>query len=246
MTRWQPPPLPEAAREVVLYPKAMELTRYLRARNWPVAGGYGLFIGMMAVGYFYNVTFVQLGLVDLGMRVLGMSRQAVAMQMAVLALITCLVALGSGWWMQRHGWSTRLLRKLQLALAVVVVQTGLTAVAPHIPSPTAMLAWIVVCSLALGVGVPATFSLTTDLIPVRDRGYVAAAITAVAYFMAAVFSGVWQIAALSRLMLLIMGPGALVLAVVVLLASSGRTFVALWVAELGQNYRLDRFGNGRF
>jgi hypothetical protein len=113
----------------------MELTRYLQARNWPVAAGYGLFIGMMAVGYFYNVTFIQLGLVDLGMRVLDMSRQAVAAQMAILALITCVVALGFGWWMQRHGWSTNLLRKLQLALAVVVVQTVLTAVPPTTSTP---------------------------------------------------------------------------------------------------------------
>ncbi len=224
----------------------MELTRYLQARNWPVAAGYALFIGMMAVGYFYNVVFVQLGLVDLGVRVLGMSRQAVAAQMAVLALLTCVVALGFGLGMQHWGWSTRLHRKLQLALAVVVVQTGLTAVAPLVPSPAALLAWIVLCSLALGVGVPATFSLTTDLIPVRDRGYVAAAITAVAYFMAAVFSGVWQVAALSRLLLLIMTPGMVALGAVVLLASSGRAFVAQWVAELAQNHQQARFGHGRF
>ena len=46
----------------------MELSRYVRARNWPVVAGYLLFTGMMAVGYFYNVTFVQLGLKDLGER----------------------------------------------------------------------------------------------------------------------------------------------------------------------------------
>lgn len=224
----------------------MELTRYLRARNWPVAAGYGLFVGMMAIGYCYNVTFVQLGLVDLGMRVLGMSRQAVAAQMAVLALITCVTALAVGVGMQRRGWNTQLLRKLQLALGVVLVQTGLTAVAPHIPAAPALLAWIIVCSFTLGVGVPATFSLTTDLIPVRDRGYVAAAITAGAYFLAAVFSGVWQIETLSRLMLGMMAPGVLLLGVIVLLAGSGRSFVAQWVQELGRNHRLDRFGNGRF
>ncbi len=224
----------------------MDLICYLRARNWPAAAGYGLFIGMMAVGYFYNVTFIQLGLVDLGMRGLAMSRAAVAAHMAVLALVTAVTALITGWGMQRSGWSTRLERKLQLALAVVVVQTGLTAVAPHIPHPTALLGWILICSLALGVGVPATFSLTTDLIPVRDRGYVAAAITAVAYFLAAVFAGSWQIEALSRLLLRLMLPGTAVLAAIVLLAASGRTFVARWVWELGQNQREARFSHGRF
>lgn len=224
----------------------VELVGYIQARNWPVAGGYLLFVGMMAVGYFYNVTFVQLGLVDLGIRVLSMTRQDVSTFMALLALITCVVALMVGLEMQRRGWGTRLLTKLQLVLVVVVVQTALTAVAPHVSSQTGFVVWIVICSLALGVGVPATFSLTTDLIAVRDRGYVAAAITAVAYFMAALFSGAWRIESLSQLMLLVMAPGALLLGIVVALASVGRTFVAQWVNELAQNHRLARFGKGRF
>ena len=166
--------------------------------------------------------------------------------MAVLALLTCVVALGVGFGMQRRGWGTRLLRKLQLALLVVVVQTGLTAAAPFVASQPQFSLWIVICSLALGVGVPATFSLTTDLIPVRDRGYVAAVITAAAYFAAATFPGGWQIAPFSRAMLWIMVPGVLVLGGIVLLASTGRGSVALWVAELAQNQRRARFARGRF
>jgi MFS family permease len=225
----------------------MDFFLYLKARNWPVVAGYLLFISMMAIGYFYNVTFVQLGLKDLGERLLALPAAAVAQQMALLALITCLVALSFGWWMQRQGWSTRLLLKLQLALGVVVVQTGLTAVAPHVSTPTGFLVWIVICSLALGVGVPATFSLTTDLIPVRDRGYVAAVITAAAYFAAALFPGGWQIEPFSQAMLLIMLPGVTLLGLIVGLATAGRTFVAGWVAELSLNHQqARRFGNGRF
>lgn len=225
----------------------MDFFLYLKARNWPVLAGYLLFISMMAIGYFYNVTFVQLGLKDLGERLLVLPAATVAQQMALLALITCLVALSFGWWMQRRGWSTRLLLKLQLALGVVAVQTGLTAVAPHVSTETGFLAWIVVCSLALGVGVPATFSLTTDLIPVRDRGYVAAIITAVAYFAAALFPGGWQIEPFSQAMLLIMLPGVALLGLIVGLATVGRTFVAGWVAELSLNHQQTRrFGRGRF
>ncbi len=225
----------------------MDFFWYLKARNWPVVAGYLLFISMMAIGYFYNVTFVQLGLKDLGERVLALPAATVAGQMALLALITCLVALAFGWWMMRSGWGTRLLVKLQLALGVVLVQTVLTAVAPHISSATGFLIWIVICSLALGVGVPATFSLTTDLIPVRDRGYVAAAITAVAYFAAALFPGGWQIEPFSQAMLLIMVPGVLGLGLIVGLATLGRTFVSDWVNEVAVNHQLaHRFGNGRF
>ena len=126
------------------------------------------------------------------------------------------------------------------------MQTGLTAVAPHITTSVQFLLWIILCSLALGVGVPATFSLTTDLIPVRDRGYVAAAITAVAYFAAATFPGGWQIEPFSQTMLAVMIPGVLGLGAIVTLASSGRSFVAGWMAEMRQNHQREQFGNGRF
>jgi hypothetical protein len=81
----------------------MELRHYVQARNWPVVGGYLLFIGMMAAGYFYNVTFIQLGLKDLGEHVLGLHAAEVAQQMALLALLTCLVALAFGYGMQQRG-----------------------------------------------------------------------------------------------------------------------------------------------
>jgi MFS family permease len=247
LTGTRTPRLPDGGSGLSLYSEGMDLFWYLKARNWPVVAGYLLFISMMAIGYFYNVTFVQLGLKDLGERVLALPAAAVAQQMALLALITCLVALAFGWWMTRSGWSARLLVKLQLAWGVVLVQTVLTAVAPHISSATGFLIWIVFCSLALGVGVPATFSLTTDLIPVRDRGYVAAAITAVAYFAAALFPGGWQIEPFSRAMLLIMVPGVSGLGLIVGLATVGRTFVSDWVAEVAANHKLEnRFGSGRF
>lgn len=228
----------------------MELGRYLRAGNWPVAIGYVLFIGMMAIGYFYNVTFVQLGLKDLGERALGLPPAVVAGQMAVLAILTGGVALAFGFWQQRHG-PASLLRKLQLALAITIGQTILTAVAPHINSQTTFWLWILFCSPTLGIGVPVTFSLTTDLIPVRDRGYVAAIITAIAYFMAAVFAESWRIEALSRLLLVMMFPGVLILAGIVLPATAGTSlrggaWVARLVAELAQNHQLARFGHGRF
>jgi MFS family permease len=224
----------------------MDLLRYGRAGNWPVLFGYALFTGMMAVGYFYNVTFIQLGLKDLGERVLALPATSVAQQMALLALLTCVTALLFGLTMQRRRWGTRLLLKLQLALGVILLQTALTAVAPHMNSQPAFLAWIVLCSITLGVGVPVTFSLTSDLIPVRDRGFVAAAITAGAYFAAATFPGGWQIESFSRVMLLVMLPGVLVLGAIVVLATTGRSFVAVYIEEMGQNHRQPRFGQGRF
>lgn len=128
-----------------------------RLRAWPTAFGYALFIGMMTVGYYYNVTFVQLGLSDLGGRLIGMDERQVAGSMALMAVLTSLAALGTGWLMQRRGWSAQFITKLRLAFGVVLCQTLLTAVATRVDSAPLFVVWVVATSVALGVGVPATF-----------------------------------------------------------------------------------------
>ncbi len=76
---------------------------FLKSRNYPFVFGISLFVGMMSAGYYYNLTFVQLGLEDLGTRLLGLSATAVARDMALLALLTGIIALTSGRWMTRQG-----------------------------------------------------------------------------------------------------------------------------------------------
>ena len=218
---------------------SMELSRYIKQHAWATVFGYGLFIGMMATGYYYNITFVQLGLVDLGTRLIGMSEPAVARSMALLALLTCAVALLTGWQMQRRGWSQRFIIKLRLAFAVVCCQTVLTVLAPFIRSEVMLLAWLAVCSVALGVGVPATFSMTVDLIPTRDRGYAAALITATAYFVGSVFAAPWRI---ERFSLQLVGPVLLGSVMLGVLAFRRWT----WIETLAQQHNNPAFGQGRF
>lgn len=221
----------------------MWLLHFLRRRNWTAVSGYLLFVGMMAIGYYYNLTFVQFGLLDLGTRLVGMTREGVAVNMTTLAVATTVVAIGAGWTMARRGWSERFCVKLRLAFAVVVAQTALTAAAPLIRSEAPFLAWMLASSVALGVGVPATFGLTVDLIPVGDRGLAAALITAGAYFPAAVFSGVWTIETLSAQMMAIMVPGALALgALAFLRAPRAKAFRR----ALAEQHRRRAFGQGRF
>ena len=45
--------------------------------NWPRWFGIFFFAGKMATGYYYNLTFVQFGLLDLGTRVIGISERRV-------------------------------------------------------------------------------------------------------------------------------------------------------------------------
>ncbi|MBN2472050.1 MAG: MFS transporter [Anaerolineae bacterium] len=217
----------------------MELLRHIKARHWPTVFGYGLFIGMMAAGYYYNITFIQLGLVDLGTRVIGMSKAAVAGSMAWLALITCLVGLLFGLLMQWRGWGMRFVLRLRLAFAVIAAQTLLTALAPALRTEEAFFGWVVATSLALGVGVPVTFSLTLDLIPVRDRGYAAGMVTALAYFVAEVFSTTWTIDQFAGQMLLMMVPGVLGL--------GGLAFLPLpFIQALARQHTDPAFALGRF
>lgn len=212
---------------------------FLRERRWPTIFGYLLFIGMMAVGYFYNVTFIQLGLTDLCRRILGMSEQHTAHSMALLALLSLMVALGFGYWMMKTGRSAHFLLKVRFSFAVVVGQTLLTLLVTQVTSQVALFLWISFASMALGVGMPATFSLTVDLIPRRDRGIVAGLITAGAYFASNAFSSAtWHIQHFRNLSLLVMLPGVLGMAVLVLARLP-------LLDVLAQQHQLPEFGIGR-
>ena len=185
----------------------MKLLTWIREGRWISVLGYLFFIGMMAVGYYYNITFVQLGLVDLGERLLGLSEITLAGDMALMALLTSLTAVGFGFWMKGNRWGTDFVVKLRLAFLVILLQTVLTVAAPRIQDQPQLLIWIILTSLALGVGVPVTFSMTVDLIPAQDRGYAAAVITGLVYAAAPAASGNWQIETFTRQMTWIMPAG---------------------------------------
>ncbi len=219
----------------------MEFPTHVRRRRWTTVAGYGLFVALMVAGYYYNITFVQLGLIDLGTRLVGLSETAVSAWMAALALVTLVVAVATGVTMDRRGWSEQFQTKLRLLFGVVCVQFVLTLVAPSIRTVPAFGAWIVVASIGLGVGFPVSFSLAVDLVPVPDRGYVAAAITAIAYFLANAIPLSWSIDVFSRVMAVAMAPGVVVLAV---LSFAGVDRLDAMLDDLGE--QSERFGVGRF
>ena len=98
----------------------MRLPSAVRDREWSTLAGYALFVSLMTAGYYYdNITFVQLGLIDLGTRLVGLPRDAVSVWMGVLALATVVVAVAVGVTMDRRGWSADVRAKLRLLLGVV-------------------------------------------------------------------------------------------------------------------------------
>lgn len=210
-----------------------------RQPAWISWFGVGLFVAAASAGYFYTLTFVQLGLVDLGARVIGLSEERIARAMALLAGLTTLVALGAGLVMHRRRWSEDFRVKLRLLAVAVILQIVLTAVAPQLRSETGLLAWIVVGSVGLGVGVPSLFGLTCDLVPTRHRGIVAAAVTSAAFLPAAVFSSDWRVEQFAAQLLWLIVPGAVALMVLAFIP---------WpvTAALAEQHHLPEYGTGRF
>lgn len=212
---------------------------YLRERNWPSFFGYLLFVGMMAAGYYYNLTFVQLGLEDFGSRILGLPGSVVARDMAFLAVFTCLFALAFGFWSRRRELYKRFQQKLKIAFGVVLAQMALTLLLPLVGSEAAFLGWLCLASAALGIGVPTMFSMTLDFIPVQDRGLAAALITALAYFGAETFSAEWTFSFFRGRLLWVLGAGTLGLGAV---AFSGHPWLEIW----GRQHQKPEFREGRF
>jgi MFS family permease len=219
----------------------MGLAASVRERRVTPLLGTALFVVLMVAGYYYNITFVQLGLIDLGTRLVGMSETVVSGWMAALALCTLVVAVATGMTMDRRGWSRSLRTKLRLLLGVVILQFALTLVAPAIRTVPAFGGWVLLASIGLGVGFPVSFSLAVELVPVADRGYVAAAITAIAYFAANAYPLAWSIDVFSRLMTAAMLPGMLVLAVL----ASGRVRAVESILTALETQR-EHSGQGRF
>ena len=211
----------------------------IKSRNWPGLFGYFLFIGMMSAGYYYNLTFVQLGLEDFGHRKLGLHPEVVARDMSMLALLTCFIAIGFGLWMQKHGWGRRFILKLRMSFWVVFIQALLTLALHWIGNEAGFLFWLAAVSATLGIGIPVMFSMTLDLIPVRLRGSAAALVTATAYFAAETFSNDWSFEAFRSQSLAILIFGTLGVGLL--------SFVPHpWIGLLAKQHKRPDFRRGRF
>jgi MFS family permease len=205
--------------------------------NWVPLVGVLAFVALLSAGYYYNLTFVQLGLIDLGTRRVGLDPQSVSRVMAVFAVSAFVVAVATGRLMDRRGWSVLLRIKLRILLAVITVQTALTLVVGSVRTSGQYSAWVIAAAIAIGVGMPVTFSFMIDFVAVRHRGRVAAAVAGLAFAVAAVYPMEWRIEEFAPVMAAVMIPGVVLLGVV--------SFVRLrFVDQLARQH--EDFGVGRF
>jgi len=213
----------------------MVLTRHRRIAD---CFGVAMLVGLLAGGYIYNLTLVQIGLPDIATRVLGLDRPGVAWMMAGLAVVTAVSAMTAAVLMLRLRW-TSLRPKLRLAALSATGQALLTTLLGTVGDAVGLWAWVLLAGVLLGMGIPAAFGLVVDLIPVRWRGYAAAASTAVAYGLASTLGGEWRAESFVVLLFPPMTIGA-----VVLLALG---FWRMPFAEiLARNQIAPRYGIGRY
>jgi len=207
--------------------------------RWKALAGISLFVSTMAAGYYYNVTFVQLGLLDLGTNRLGLAETDVTTLMAMFALMTFLASGITALAMTRFGWSSRMRVKLRLAALVVLAQTALTFASDGIHDGTGLTVWLLAAGGVIGVGIPATFGLAVDLVPVRHRGGVAGVITAIAYFAAPLGAYPWTFEHMRLQLLPILAAGTLAVGG---LACIPNRLVDEWAAQ----HRDPAYGVGRY
>jgi MFS family permease len=206
-------------------------------QRWMVAAGYLFYVAVLAAGYYYNLTFVQLGIIDLGTRLVGLTASQVSVVMAGFAVAALVVAVATGRMMDSTRWNSDLRVKLRILFFVIAGQTLLTVTSPLVETPAHLIIWVSVCSATLGVGMPVTFSLMIDLIPIRHRGAIAAVVAGLAFFAAAVYPLQWRLDEFAPVMSILMAPAVVVMAV---LAFGSLRLVAVW------SIQHERFGVGRF
>ena len=153
--------------------------------------GFGVYVAVLTAAYYYNVTFVQLGLTSIGEDRLGLSVELVAAAMGLLAAATLTVTLVSGRLMDQFGLGTELLVKFRVLFGLLVLLLGVTALAPLVSTFPGFLALILGCSALLGTAIPFAFSLMLDLVSPGLRGYAAGTVAGGAFFLAALFPFEW-------------------------------------------------------
>lgn len=217
----------------------MKLGTFVRTGQWAPVAGYALYVVSLTAGYYYVLSFIQLGLTDLALRRAGLSPTAVAVSMGVFGLFTTASAVITGVVLDRRGWGTALYVKFRLLFLVLSGQLVLTVTASFVRTETAFLLWLLVCSLTLGPAIPVAFSLMLDLIPVGDRGYVAAFVAGGAFFFAATVPLDWQFDAFVGTATVVLVPAVFVFG----LLSLKRTAV---IDTLATQHEQATFGVGRF
>ena len=171
-----------------------------------------IMVGMLAGAYIYNVKFIQIGIPALGRDILHLAPLELGAIMASLAILTCIIALIWGFRVDALCWSVE--KKVNAVLIIGIFQLFLTVWAPYIISVAALLFWVLLTSLTLGIGIPISLPLFFELVPPRNRGLIAGLISGGAYSIGNLSIVPWTTYDLMLEAVFFMAPGLLALLII--------------------------------
>ncbi|WP_299235636.1 MFS transporter [Natronomonas sp.] len=174
---------------------------------------FGVYVVVLTAAYYYNLTFVQLGLTDIGVERVGLSPGALAAAMGTLAVATLSVTLVAGSLLDRLGPAVGVRFKFRVLFGVIAAQIAATRAVGAVDSPAGFIAWILAASVLLGTAIPFAFGLLSDLVVPEKRGYAAGAVTALAFSLAAVFPFRWTAGRFAPAAIAVLVPAGLLLGV---------------------------------
>ena len=177
------------------------------------AVAFGVYVVVLTAAYYYNLTFVQLGLTDIGTERVGLSPGELAAAMGTLAIATLSVTLVAGSLLDRLGPAVGVRFKFRVLFGVVAAQIAATHAVGAVDSLAGFVAWILAASVLLGTAIPFAFGLLSDLVAPGKRGYAAGTVTALAFSLAAVFPFRWTAERFAPAAIAVLVPAGLVLCV---------------------------------
>jgi hypothetical protein len=156
---------------------------------------YIFITSMLTANYISGVKLVQWGIPSLGRDNCGVLPEQLNLLMALMAIISCIVAIISGILLDKV--SLKFKSRLLLLLVGFGIQGSIAFFGTFISTPAQFTAWILVFSAILGFLICQPFVFMFLLIPSKHRGILAGVITGLAYIIGNFSMAEWTYAGLS-------------------------------------------------
>jgi hypothetical protein len=150
---------------------------------------------MLVANYISGVKLVQWGIPYLGGVTCAVPDGQLNLLMALMAIISCVVAIISGIMFDKV--SLKFKSRLMLLLVCFGIQGSIVFLANFISTPAQFTAWILVFSAILGLLICQPFVFMFLLIPTKHRGILAGIITGLAYLIGNFSMAEWTFKGLS-------------------------------------------------
>jgi MFS family permease len=168
------------------------MLKQITCLNFVTSSGLLFFLLILAAGYYFSITFVQLGIEEYAKNQLTLEQSFIGFIIALLAVITAASSLITGGLMHRYNLLKNLRQKLWALAFVVIFQALLVWTLFVINSLYFFILWIIILSIILGFAIPVTYTLFVYFVPRFLRGGFAALATGLTYITASGIPMDWQ------------------------------------------------------